>query len=152
MKHLYECMKTNVVAIPQQATVRQAFELCIRYHVGTLPVVDEDSKLVGVLRLRDMLALGMPDFVNLIDKLDFIHDFGAVEHPQLESGVLSKLVNQLMRQAVFVEQTAGLLRASALLHKHQLSDIPVIDEDGKLVGIASHVDIGLALLSGWMSE
>jgi CBS domain-containing protein len=33
--------------------------------------------------------------------------------------------------------------------KHNLHDLPVVSEDGILVGIASRVDIGAAILAAW---
>jgi CBS domain-containing protein len=33
--------------------------------------------------------------------------------------------------------------------QHNLHDMPVLSQDGKLVGIASRVDIGTAVLSAW---
>ena len=54
-----------------------------------------------------------------------------------------------MEPPVFVEDTCGLTRAFALLHKHNLTDLPVIDVENCLVGIASRVDIGTAMLRNW---
>ena len=57
-----------------------------------------------------------------------------------------------MRPPISVEQTCGLLRASALLRHHDLLDLPIVTPDGRLVGIASRVDIGAALLAGWRTS
>jgi CBS-domain-containing membrane protein len=57
-----------------------------------------------------------------------------------------------MNEAVSVEESSGLLRASALLYKNQLMDIPVVDDQHRLVGIASRVDIGVALLKDWVED
>jgi CBS domain-containing protein len=54
-----------------------------------------------------------------------------------------------MSSPVSVEETTGLLCALALLHKHQVSDLPVVDAENRLLGIASQVDIGTALMSTW---
>ena len=50
-----------------------------------------------------------------------------------------------------MEETAGLLRASALFVKNNLMDLPVVDGNHHLVGIASRVDIGVSLLEDWIS-
>jgi CBS domain-containing protein len=41
------------------------------------------------------------------------------------------------------------MRAFAIIISHNLKDLPVVDQDGRLVGLASHVDIGTALLARW---
>jgi CBS domain-containing protein len=111
--------------------------------------VDSTNKLVGVVGLRDLLSLELPDFVNFIADLDYVHDFGAVETTRPPAEVLVKPVTTLMRPAISVTEDAGLLRTYALLLQHNLHDMPVVSADGKLTGIASRVDIGVTILSTW---
>jgi CBS domain-containing protein len=54
-----------------------------------------------------------------------------------------------MRPAITVEEDSGVLRAYALMLQHNLHDIPVVSKEGKLIGITSRVDIGVAILSLW---
>ena len=73
-------MKRNVVSIPATATIGDAATLYAEKHIGTLPVIDEDRKLVGVLHMRDLLNLVMPTFIDLLDDFDFVReDFGVFE-------------------------------------------------------------------------
>ena len=145
------CMKRNVFSIPSTATIRQAAALVVERHIGLLPVVDEQGKPIGVVRLGDLLSLELPDFFNLLHDLDFVHDFGAVETTRPSPEELDRSVTTLMQPVTFVEEICGLLRAYALMVKHNLHDLPVVSEDGALVGIASRVDIGAAILSAWKS-
>jgi CBS domain-containing protein len=41
------------------------------------------------------------------------------------------------------------MRAYALILQHNLHDMPVVSNTGKLTGVASRVDIGTAILSTW---
>ena len=143
------CMKTKVFSIPSTATIRQAAALVVERHIGLLPVVDEQGKPIGIVRLGDLLSLELPDFLKLLDDFDFVHDFGAIEttHPSPEE--LDRPVTTLLQPGIFVDETCGLLRAYALMIRHNLHDLPIISEDGALVGIASRVDIGTAILSTW---
>ncbi|MFZ6027503.1 MAG: HPP family protein [Chloroflexota bacterium] len=143
------CMKRNVYSIPSNATIRQAAALVVDRHIGLLPVVDEKGKPLGVVGLRDFLSLELPDFFDLLPDLDFVHDFGAVETTRPSPEELNRPVMAIMRPVTFVEETCGLLRAYALMLKHSLHDLPVVGENGALVGIASRVDIGVAILSNW---
>ncbi|MEA4910426.1 MAG: CBS domain-containing protein [Chloroflexi bacterium] len=144
-----DCMKRNVVSIQQGAAVSQVVDLVIENLIGTVPVVDSQGKLVGVVKLRDILSLVMPDFVRLIDNFDFVHDFGAVNSRQPTLKDLNEPVNAIMQEPIYAEADCSLLRAAALLNQHGLKDLPVVDSQGKLIGIASHVDIGVALMKKW---
>ena len=149
MMEIRVCMKRNVFSISATATIRQAAEMMAERHVGLLPVLDRAGKPVGVVRLADLLSLELPDFFNLLPDLDFVHDFGAVEATRPNAAELDRPVTILMQQVTFVEESCGLLRAYALMLKHKLHDLPVVSADGSLVGIASRVDIGTAILSNW---
>lgn len=143
------CMKKHVVSIPVTATVRDAAAVIVNKHIGLLPVVDKNGKLVGVIGIRDLLTLELPDFVNLIADVDFVHDFGAVETTRPSARTLDKSVKSLMKPPIAVEEDCGLLRTYALMLQHNLHDMLVVSKDGKLIGVASRVDIGVAVLSSW---
>jgi CBS domain-containing protein len=146
-----DCMKTNVFSIPATETIREAAAIFVAHHIGLLPVVDEQGRLIGVVGLRDLLKLELPDFVNLVPDVDFVHDFGAVETTRPSAKELGQPVTALMREAISVVEDCGLLRAYALMLQHEVHDLPVVSADGRLVGIASRVDIGTAILSYWKS-
>jgi CBS-domain-containing membrane protein len=143
------CMKRNVFSITSTATIRQAAALVVEHHIGVLPVVDEHSKAIGIVRLEDLLSLELPDFFKLLPDFDFVHDFGAVETTRPTPQELDRPVTEIMQPGTFVEETSGMLRAYALMVKHNLYDLPVISKNGALVGIASRVDIGAAILTAW---
>ena len=59
------CMKRNVISIRPTTSIREAATLIVKKHIGLLPVVDNDNKPVGVIGMRDLLKLEMPDFRQL---------------------------------------------------------------------------------------
>lgn len=142
-------MKRNVVSIHAAATVREAAAVFVEKHIGLLPVVDDGGKPIGIVSLRDLLSLELPDFVKFIADVDFVHDFGAVETTRPPAERLDQPIKSLIKPAVTVGEEDGLLRAYSLILQHNLHDILVISKAGKLVGIASRVDIGTAILSTW---
>lgn len=146
-----DCMKRKVFSLSSTATIREAAALFVKHHIGLLPVINEAGKLIGVVGLRNLLTLEMPDFFELLPELDFVHDFGAVETTRPPAVELDRPVTAVMQQATYVKETSGLLLAYALMLKHRLHDLPVVDQDGKLVGIASRVDVGTAILKSWQS-
>lgn len=143
------CMKRNVISVHATTTIREAATILVKKHIGLLPIVDDENKPIGVVGMRDMLTLELPDFVSFVADVDFVHDFGAVEETRPSARTLNKTVKTLMKPAITVEEGCGLLRAYALMLQHNLHDMPVVSNEGKLVGITSRVDIGVAILSIW---
>lgn len=144
-------MKRNVVSIGPEATMLDAARLLAHKKVGTLPVVDNSGHLVGLTSMRKIVRFFLPDFINVFEDVDFVSDFGAIDIPSpvdiKKSGKIT--VKEIMEEAVSVEQDSSLMRALALMITHDLIDLPVV-RNGKLVGIASRVDIGRAFLMSWL--
>lgn len=147
--NLISCMKRQVISIKPTTTIREAAAIFVNKHIGLLPVVDKDNKPIGIIGMRDLLNLELPDFVNFMADVDFVHDFGAVEATHPSAAKLNKSVKTLMRPVIAVDEDCGLLRAYALMLQQNLHDIPVVSKEGRLTGIASRVDIGVAILSRW---
>jgi CBS domain-containing protein len=144
-----ECMKRNIVSIPETSTVREVAATFVKEKVSLLAIVDANNKLVGVAGLRDLLSLVLPDFVNFVADLDFVHDFGAVETIRPSAQVLDASIKTLMKLPISVDEDSGLLRAYALMLQHNLHDVPVVAKERQLIGMVSRVDIGTMILSAW---
>ena len=142
-------MKRDAISIPDTSTIREAALVFVKHHIGLLPVLDQNKKVIGVVGLRDLLTLELPDFITFVTDVDFVHDFGAVEITRPSSEILDQSVQTLMKPAITVPEDSGLLRTYALMLQHGLHDMPVVSPDGTLLGVASRVDIGVAILSAW---
>ena len=147
------CMKRKVYYCHPDMTVKDAALMMANNNIGTLPVVDERSVLVGVTTIRDVIQIFLPDSVPLLADIDFIKDYGEFETPSPENiqRAESLLVADVMEEPVSVEDDCTLIRALSFMEKHSIRDLPVV-KDEKLVGIASRVDIGRAFLSIWLTD
>ncbi len=148
-----DCMKKTVVSISVSASIREAASLLVKEKVGTLPVLDNDRKLVGELSITDIIQIFLPDFVSLMEKIDFVGDYGVLKVPSDEVFQRADTVTlaEIMKEPTAVEEDSSLIKALSLMIKHDLIDLPIV-RDGRLVGIASRVDIGRAFLIQWLAN
>jgi CBS domain-containing protein len=146
-------MKRNVVTVQASASIREVAALLVDRKVGTLPVVDEAGVLIGILSITDIIHLFLPAAISLVDDIDFVKDFGAIKKPSKRDLKQAEtlVVIDIMEQPVSVDEKCSMLRALSMMEKHNLQDLPVVTQDGHLVGIASRVDIGRALLTNWLN-
>jgi CBS-domain-containing membrane protein len=145
-------MKRQVISLPAEGTLQEAVTLVRDHRIGLLPVVDPERKLVGIIRLRDLLKLWLPDFVEMIEDFDFVQDFGELEAGRIDEARRTGPIRDLMGPPLSVKADCGLLRAHAFMDQHELHDLPVVDADGRLVGLASLVDVGIGFLDAWMKS
>ena len=63
-----EVMSTGIVMVQKTDTIRAAVMKMMNRHCGSLPVVEGDNQLVGMITLRDVLIPLYPNYG------DYIHD------------------------------------------------------------------------------
>ncbi|RUM46996.1 MAG: hypothetical protein DSY37_03900 [Hyperthermus sp.] len=118
-----EYMSSPVVAVSPQDTVSHVRRLMLRHRVGRIIVVNEASLPVGVVTRSDLARLlGTERFSRR--SLDSI----LVEEVMTPSPVTVKL-NRSVREA------------ARLMLQHGVSGLPVVDDEGRLVGIITKTDI-----------
>ncbi|MBH0008515.1 IMP dehydrogenase [Salinibacterium sp. SWN1162] len=110
-------MITNPVTTTQQATVAEVDALCGQFRVSGLPVIEEDGTLVGIITNRDMRFIEPEDMDSV-------------------------LVRDVMTTTPLITAPVGIDRegAIALLNKHKIEKLPLVDEAGKLSGLITVKD------------
>lgn len=103
------------VTIKRGKTVRDALQLMSEYHIGGIPVVDDDMHLVGIVTNRDLR------FELELDK-------------QIDD-VMSK------ENLITTSQQTDLVAAAQILQENKIEKLPVVDKDGRLVGLITYKDI-----------
>ena len=146
-------MKSRVIFGCPDMTVKSAAVLMAENNVGTLPVVVETSELIGVTTMDNIIQIFLPDFVSLLSNISFVKEYGDLGKLSQENMQMAESLSvaDVMEEPISVENDCELMRALSFMHKYKIQDLPVV-EDGKLVGIASRVDIGRAFLSNWLTS
>ena len=148
-----ECMKRTIISARAEMPLREAAAIMMEKKVGSLPIVDETGALVGLITIREIIQIFLPDFVHLLDNIDFIKDYGAMA--SLSNEDLRKVekltIADVMMEPFSVDEHASLIRAMSVMQKHNMLDLPIV-KNGKLVGIVSWVDIGCAFVADWLHE
>ena len=103
------------VTIRRGKTVADALAMMAEYHIGGIPVVDEDNCLVGIVTNRDLR------FERRLDKkIDEV-----MTHENL----------------VTTHQQTDLTDAAQILQENKIEKLPVVDKDNHLVGLITYKDI-----------
>src|SRR5690625_180179 len=110
-------MITDPVTVGPEATLAELDALCARYRVSGLPVVDNDGVILGIITNRDTAFIDQAEFA-------------------------TRLVRDAMTPMPLVTGSVGISRdeASALLAKHKIEKLPLVDDDGRLAGLITVKD------------
>lgn len=103
------------VTIMRGKTVGDALALMSEYHIGGIPVVDADNKLVGIVTNRDLR-------------------FQTDKNRKIDEVMTSE-------NLVVTHQQVDLESASKILLEHKIEKLPVVDSENRLLGLITYKDI-----------
>ncbi|MCY2994177.1 MAG: CBS domain-containing protein [Planctomycetota bacterium] len=137
-----DVMSRTLVTVNARDAVHDALELMIENKVSALPVLDHDGRCVGILSTRD--------FVDVAYELD--ESLSALEHESelwwgtfvrnLSQHVGQRSVMELMTEdVVSVGPETLLVQAASKMLQERVHRLPVVDAQGRLLGIISMSDV-----------
>lgn len=103
------------VTIKQGSRVIDALNMMKEYKIGGIPVVDDDMRLVGIVTNRDL---------------------------RFEKN-LDRVIDEVMTKdnIITTSQSTNLEEAAEILQNHKIEKLPVVDANGRLIGLVTYKDI-----------
>ncbi|MBK5248904.1 MAG: IMP dehydrogenase [Actinomycetales bacterium] len=110
-------MVTNPLTVGPDATLAELDALCGKYRVSGLPVVDDGGVLLGIITNRDLRFIPLKQFATM-------------------------RVHEAMTPMPLVTGHVGISTddAAALLGKHKIEKLPLVDDDDRLQGLITVKD------------
>ncbi len=103
------------VTIHRSATIGDTLAMMAEYHIGGIPIVDDERRLVGIVTNRD---------------LRFQQD-------------MSRRIDEVMtaEHLIVTHQQTNLEAAAQILMEHRIEKLPVVDDDNHIIGLITYKDI-----------
>ncbi|MFH8516272.1 CBS domain-containing protein [Streptomyces gelaticus] len=122
MKHLRtvdDVMTHAVITVDRGAPFKDIVEAMRRWRISALPVISDEGRVVGVVSEANLLLKAQ----------------GTDESRAVTAGQLMTV------PAVTVSRNAGMAGAARLMARGHLKRLPVVDDDGRIVGVVSRGDL-----------
>ena len=142
-------MTKEVVSISPSSGIKDIYRILREKNIGGVPVVDKERNILGMITKNELLTALLPDYFDMIGDFLFIDDFGALEEEleQLPEFKLFIAEDLMIKGVVTVNEDASLLKVPALMDKHNVNRLPVVDKNNKLIGIITKMDLCRAYFS-----
>ena len=114
MLRVEHVMVENVVTAKGNITVKRAIEMLHEKHLGSIVVIDEEEKCIGIFTERDAIRIVAKD-THLDTPLDKV----------------------MTKNVVTIGKGATIEEARRLIVSHRIRHLPVVDQEGKLIGLLS---------------
>lgn len=108
-------MVSDPITLKPYQTLEDAENLLHEYHISGLPVIDDNGKLVGIITNRD------------------------IRYMDIDSTPVSKVMTK--ENLITGKEGISLDEAAKVLWEHRVEKLPIVDKDGKLVGLVTSKDI-----------
>lgn len=105
------------VTVRPDNTVKEALEIMERYKISGVPVVSDGNKLVGILTNRDLRFIKPTDY-----------------HKPVSLFMTSQ-------NLIVAQERVTLEEAEEILQRHKVEKLPIVDKEGRLVGLITIKDI-----------
>lgn len=128
-------MTADVITVDPEASMMRAAKLMKEKNIRRVPVVDDKGRLVGILSDRDIKEAS-PSKATTLDVHELYYLLSEI-----------KVKNIMTPNPLTIKDSDTVVRCAAIMHDKKISGLPVLDDNGKLVGIMTQNEVYRVLLS-----
>jgi CBS domain-containing protein len=134
VKDVYDTMVGKPAIVREDAQLKDAVDAMTVNHISRkVYVVDAEGKLLGAITMETMLKK--------VGYLVGVREKGVVSFFKFVTGILEDDVTEFMDKPVTVTNDNLVLEAMKKMVDNHLNDLPVIDEEGKIIGELNSLEI-----------
>ena len=139
-----EIMVREVIAIQEDASVEELSRILVENQISGVPVVDKHGKLVGIATEGDLIVkdadLHFPRYFKLLDSIIYLESLNKFKK-NLKKYLGTKVSDVMSTEVRTVREDTPVSEAANLMIRNNINRLPVMDDDGKMVGIITRADI-----------
>jgi CBS-domain-containing membrane protein len=144
MKTARDIMTSTIISVTPETSIQEAAQIFIDKDINGLPVLDETGNLFGIVTENDLLfqnkRIKAPAVVTILDSFFFL------DSPEKMNREIQKIgatfVKDICSRPVVTVTTDTLLdEIATLMIEQNVHTLPVLDDNGTMVGIIGKKDI-----------
>lgn len=143
MQTVADIMTKEVVSVKGTTTVREMAEIFDKMGFGSLPVLDDQGNLSGIVTASDLIEQGrplhIPTVISLFDWVIPLESEHSLEK-DLKRITAQTAAELASTEVVTIAPTEPVSRAAEIMSNHKLHALPVVDGN-KVIGMVSRIDI-----------
>ena len=135
-----EIMTKDLTAVEKDIPVRELIFILNSAEMPNVPVVDEDGLLTGFISEKDLIRAALPGYFEMLHSTSFIPDMNqlAKKLTQIADEPIARFVQTTVMS---VTEDDDDLQAADLIIRKGVKNVPVVDENGRLVGRVRRIDL-----------
>lgn len=132
----------RVVTAPIDADLHELVLLLLRKGRHAVPVLDNEQRVIGIITNRDLIErAGLPLRLELLRALGDPEEAPIARHLAGLRGEGRTAASIMTREVVTTSPDTPVAEVATLMLKRRLKRLPVVDREGRLVGLVSRLDV-----------
>jgi len=143
-------MIKDVKTFKPEDTLAKVVKVFAENGISGAPVVDDETKVVGIITEHDIIKL-REEYQDLLAPMEIslpleiglsIKNHGPEKVAKALNGIKDKRVGDAMsKKVVTASPGAGIGEIARMLQENKINRIPIVDKEGKLLGLMTRADV-----------
>ena len=152
MPTVAEIMDREPVSVSPEASIQDVIDLLQTNDLPGVPVIDETKKVLGIITDSDLVISNedsdfhLPHYVNIMGGIVFLESTKHWEE-RAKKAFAATAADMMTADPITVGPDEPAEHAGRLISERKHNRLPVVDDEGRLVGVVTRVDV-LAALTG----
>lgn len=137
-------MNPKAITLNKDSTFRDAVELMLKKHTNGIVIIDNENKVAGILSSWDLIQYLVPDYLEE-DKHLASFETGDTFSTRIDELENDSIMNFASKKVHTIKKTHSIMEAAALLSEFHIRQLPVVDDENKLIGYLNRTDVKKAI-------
>ncbi len=143
-KTVAEIMTPNPISVNSKTPLKEAITIIAENKISGLPVVNEQGKLTGMLSESDLMwqetGVETPPYIMLLDSVIYLQNPARYEK-EIHKALGQTVADVMSDRPISIQSDQSVKAAAKLMHDKKIRRLPVLDQQGSIVGIITQGDI-----------
>lgn len=150
METVADIMQRDVLSVRPDTDIETLLRTMRQHELPGVPVVDDGEKLVGIVTESDLVIrdeqadLHLPHHIDLLGGVVFLEPIKHYEE-RLRRALAATVADMMTADPVTVSPQDSVRDAARIIAEQHHNRLPVVDEQGRLLGLVTRVDVLSAL-------
>jgi CBS domain-containing protein len=149
-KTVAEVMTPTPLTVTPEMPLKEAIAILVEHKISGLPVIDGEGELLGILSESDLMwqetGVEPPPYIMILDSIIYLQNPGRYEK-EIHKALGQTVADVMSDKPITIKGNQPVKKAAQILNDKQIRRLPVLDEDGKVIGIITQSDIIRAMAS-----
>ncbi|MFZ5845552.1 MAG: HPP family protein [Patescibacteria group bacterium] len=146
-----QVMSRKIILVALDTPFRDLWQIIFKKRINAAPVVDKSKKLFGIITRDDMLRFLYPDYSEFIAEFSAPRDFEEMEE-KIHDLLPLKASDMMCKRVIYTRTDTPIMRALSRMIVRSVNQLPVLDDNDRVVGIITKGDIFYALFRRHLSH